>query len=131
MPLDPPSAFLPALKNITNSSEQAISDAISRLRLIYLPQIRGSTRRRPSINFPAFQCSHGRPKSTDMDNNIDSIQNDAFERSFSIQWLTRFISVYSECDIGARMGGRGDILEEAASLLAVCAGTAACGNIIR
>ena len=73
---------------------------------------------------------HGRPKSSRIDDTLESIRNDAFERSFSIQWLTRFISVYSKFDIGVRMGGE-DVLEEAASLLAACAGAAASGHIMR
>jgi hypothetical protein len=127
MDAQPPSIFLPELKRIKTCSKQEASDAIARLRFIYLSQVRGSTRRR---HLPESQLPSRRSETKVIENNIEHIRADAFERSFSIQWLTRFISIYSEF-IEVQDQAHADALEDAASLLAICAGVAASGTVTR
>ncbi|KAF8479862.1 hypothetical protein JB92DRAFT_2822493 [Gautieria morchelliformis] len=117
----PPTTFLPPLKLLKTCSEKQIWDALASLRYIYLPEVRGSSRRRHSL------------KAEKQSNDLSAIRADAFERSFAIQWLTRFVSLFSE--VGDESSGSSRVssmaLEEAASLLAICAGAAASGTVTR
>ena len=64
---------------------------------------------------------------------LSAIRADPFERTFAIQWLTRFVSVFSGiiADSPGVLTVSSQALEEAASLLAVCAGSAASGTVTR
>lgn len=112
----PPTVFLPSLKTLETCSESDISTALALLRHIYLPEVRGSSRR---IGCP----STAEPKKTTA--TLHDLRADTFERAFSIQWLTRFVAVYSD------VRDDGETLEEAAALLAICAGVAASGAVTR
>ncbi|KAF8510049.1 hypothetical protein JB92DRAFT_2942595, partial [Gautieria morchelliformis] len=123
----PPTTFLPPLKLLKACSEKEIWDALASLRYIYLPEVRGSSRRRHSRLDP-YQL-----KPEKQSNDLSAIRADGFERSFAIQWLTRFVSLFSE--VGDESSGSSRVssmaLEEAASLLAICAGAAASGSVTR
>lgn len=65
---------------------------------------------------------------------MDELRTDAFERTYAIKWLTALIGHFSsteECD--HPLGGHHveDLIQDAASLLAICAGTASAGIICR
>jgi hypothetical protein len=61
---------------------------------------------------------------------VEEIRADQFERAYVIRWLTRLISFGSENISQSSLGGVA-ILEDAASLLALFAGTAASGVFTR
>lgn len=116
-PVESPSIFLPPLKALKSYSENDILRVIASLRCIYLPEVRGSNRRREI-----------RARISSEREAIDAIRADAFERSFAIQWLTRLISFDSHSQEGLMQA---EILKEATALLAICAGAAASGTVTR
>ncbi|KAF8590849.1 hypothetical protein K439DRAFT_1627589 [Ramaria rubella] len=134
-----PSVFLPSLRKLQTCTEEQISNAISSLRHIYTPEVRGSTRRRQNhVKHPAHSGSVNLIENTlaSQRDHLEAIRADTFERSFAIQWLTRFISLYSPAvdsgdDFSSSHKINAGALEEAASLLAICAGASASGTIIR
>ncbi|KAF8509348.1 hypothetical protein JB92DRAFT_2814253 [Gautieria morchelliformis] len=107
----PPTTFLPPLKLLKTCSGKEIWDALASLRYIYLPEVRGCSRRRRGL------------MAEKQSNDLSAIRADGFERSFAIQWLTRFVSLFSEVGDDVRL------LQKAASLLAICAGAAASGSV--
>ncbi|KAF8513602.1 hypothetical protein JB92DRAFT_3143380 [Gautieria morchelliformis] len=80
-----------------------------------------------------IRCATRLHKAENQSNDLSAICADVFERSFAIQWLTRFVSLFSE--VGDESSGSSRVssqaLEEAASLLAICAGAAASGTVTR
>ncbi|KAF8479895.1 hypothetical protein JB92DRAFT_3042784 [Gautieria morchelliformis] len=135
----PPTTFLPPLKLLKTCSGKEIWDALASLRYIYLPEVRGSSRRRRGVgshSHPAVSHQRLEPYQLNPEkksNDLSAIRADGFERSFAIQWLTRFVSLFSE--VGDESSGSSRVssmaLEEAASLLAICAGAAASGSVTR
>ena len=135
----PPTLFLPSLKLLKTCPEKDALDALAALRYIYLPEVRGSSRRRY-----ASESTHSHSTSNvfrdtqpttlkNSDADLVAIRADAFERLFAIQWLTRFVAFFSDASdegLGTRAVGS-QVLEEAASLLAICAGAAASGTVTR
>ncbi|TCD61928.1 hypothetical protein EIP91_007696 [Steccherinum ochraceum] len=155
-PLNPPSSQLPPIAKIKTTPVQDIAHAIGYLRLLYNPDVRGtrcvgrklvfSASRIASDSTEAFSEGHEvaiNPSSTsDSSSSLDALRGDEFERSYAIRWLT---SLVARADILAARDDRsfdpGDpeaydlawenLIEDAAALLAVCAGTASAGSISR
>ena len=128
----PPTVFLPPLKLLKAGSQREISNALSSLRRIYSPEVRGSSRRRDvprpaATHAPHPSLTHHIRETTDS-NDLSAIRADHFERTFAIQWLTRFISLFSDAVADSVSS---QALEDAAALLAICAGSAASGAVIR
>jgi len=114
------------------------------LRSLYHPEVRGSRRKRAQP--PEF---NGKPKAHlrhEDDSEVQVIRSDVFERSYAIRWLTALIArlevwqEVSHCgevsfdDLGKPEPTFADtekLVQEAASLLAICAGVAAAGMITR
>jgi hypothetical protein len=114
-------------------------EVLDYLRSIYIPEVRGSRRRLSSADV------HRREVSS-ISCTEDSLAFDEFERSYAIRWLTCLISQSegflehdaTHCQRGAPNGcydafgcQREKILQEAASLLAICAGAASSGSFTR
>lgn len=142
-PLKRPTSHLPHITNIRYTSIQELRGAVNYLRLLYNPVVRGTRcvgRHRvypcPSNpdHKPAFQPPH-EPESTDPTTNpspeevLSEIRADSYERSHTIRWLT---SLISQADRLESIEDDGDkLVQNAAALLAVCAGTASAGTITR
>jgi len=127
----PPTSQLPPIKYINTHPIDTLESALHLLRLIYNPNVRGSRRRRKSSRPPG----HSHHASEDLAN----LQSDPFERSYAIKWLTALITECGtaeeeEAEAGAKSSTtqtKHDLIEEAAAILAMCAGTASAGVITR
>ncbi|KAF8880896.1 hypothetical protein CPB84DRAFT_1828157 [Gymnopilus junonius] len=113
---------------------ETLENAVEYLRLIYNPPVRGSRRRKTvSGAHKDTKLLHG----DSLENDLESLRTDSFERTYSITWLTTVISQLEvdseEADIGSGFANRRReaLVENAASLLATCAGTASAGLITR
>ena len=105
--IQPPTACLPPIANIATFTSTQLSDSLQYLHSLYVPQVRGSRRR----------WGDGK----------DDVQSDAFERAYAIRWLTALIA-----QLEARQLNDIDrLIEQAASLLAICSGVAAAGKMQR
>ena len=117
----PPTGYLPPIKDIQIYPIKNLNDALHYLRQIYNPEVRGSRRRRPLKNTPL----------------VDTFRTDPFERTYAIKWLTALISQLgtehsdSPDSPSIVVPSKEDLLQNAASLLAICAGTASAGVIVR
>jgi predicted nicotinamide N-methyase len=118
----PPTGYLPPIKDIQIHPLKSLNDALHYIRRIYNPEVRGSRRRKPSKN--TFT-------------ELDTLQSDIFERSYAIKWLTALISQLGIEDPDSpdppypHQPSKEDLLQNAASLLAICAGTASAGVLVR
>ena len=118
----PPTGYLPPIKDIQIYPIKALNDALHYLRRIYNPEVRGSRRRQPLKNTPLL---------------VDTFRTDLFERNYAIKWLTALISQLGtehpdSPDLPSIVpSSKEDLLQNAASLLAICAGTASAGVIVR
>ncbi|KAF8439090.1 putative methyltransferase-domain-containing protein [Boletus edulis BED1] len=110
------------LPPIATCSTTQLSESIQYLQTLYRPQVRGSRRRR-------------REDDASPD---DDVRSDAFERAYAIRWLTALIaqldvrasySIPSESDQPTH--DTDSLIQQAASLLATCAGVAAAGKVQR
>ncbi|KAG6890524.1 hypothetical protein C0995_007724 [Termitomyces sp. Mi166 len=61
---------------------------------------------------------------------LDELRSDTFERSYAMRWLTSLVSLTADWDSESHKEWEG-LVQEAASLLAVCSGTAGAGVVIR
>jgi len=121
----PPTSQLPPIKSISTHPIDSLEYSLHFLRLIYNPNVRGSRRRK----------SPKRPGNASED--LSTLQSDPFERSYAIKWLTALIA---QCGLllgdgveaeSSTARAKEDMVEEAAALLAMCAGTASAGVITR
>jgi predicted nicotinamide N-methyase len=116
----PPTSRLPKIQEIPDCSPSLLADTLTYLRGIYVPQVRGIHR----INRLRIQgyssCSTAYRKS--LPSESGSLSSDPFERAFVIRWLTALVSCDNISD---------ELVNDAASLLAACAGTASAGMLNR
>ncbi|KDR70023.1 hypothetical protein GALMADRAFT_214789 [Galerina marginata CBS 339.88] len=137
----PPTSHLPSIKYISKNTVESLENAIQYLRLIYNPQVRGSRRRKA---FPPASGGKIQDEQS-LQQELDALRTDGFERAYCIKWLTALIAqceVSSETDLDLPECSRASpesnltlkqeaLVENAASLLATCAGTASAGLITR
>jgi predicted nicotinamide N-methyase len=124
----PPTSYLPPIKDIQIYPIKNLNDALHYLRRIYNPEVRGSRRRQPLKNTPPPLVF----------TELDTLRTDLFERTYAIKWLTAFISQLGTENLDSLVDppsivvpSTEDLLQDAASLLAICAGTASAGVIVR
>ena len=120
----PPTGYLPPIKDIASHPFKTLNNALCYLRQIYNPQVRGSRRHR----------SHS--VSDHLSRELDTLRTDTFERGYAIKWLTVLISQlgnenYSDPSPHLHQVELEELIQNAASLLAICAGTASAGVIVR
>ena len=120
----PPTSQLPPIKSIRTHPIDSLQSSLHFLRLIYNPSVRGS-RRRKSPKQPGNASEE-----------LSTLQSDPFERSYAIKWLTALIAQCGLSEEGveaesSNARAKEDLVEEAAALLAMCAGTASAGVITR
>ncbi|KAG2137943.1 hypothetical protein DEU56DRAFT_945647 [Suillus clintonianus] len=140
----PPTIHLPPIAKIASFSVTQLLDALTYLQSLYHPEVRGSRRKR--VQVPEFNGEKNSHLRHEDDNDAQVIRSDAFERSYSIRWLTALIAqleVWHDLSysVEVSLDGLGKpeptfahtemLVEQAASLLAICAGVAAAGMITR
>lgn len=124
--LQSPTTALPPIGRIRGAPLEKLQESLRYLRLVYNPEVRGSRR----VSRKTHSQSSSLPSGTDRDEALDALRSDVFERSYAIRWLTALIAQ-------VELEGSGDstsfesIIETAASLLSVCAGTSAAGSVTR
>lgn len=114
--LQPPTSRLPPIKKISSSQLEDLLESLRYLRLIYNPHVRGSKRRRITREFES--ASHA---------DAENWSSDPFERTYAIRWLTAMVSRCEQDDSFESEA----LIQEAASLLAICSGTAGAGVVRR
>lgn len=133
--LGPPTAQLPSIGKIKSGSLAELEDALQYLILIYNPEIHGCNiidRRSCPLRKgarPHSPCSPRRrlqPLRLHTEATLASIRADAFERTYAVRWLTALVSqaAFFEKD-SAQIE---TLVQDAASLLAICAGPASAGT---
>jgi predicted nicotinamide N-methyase len=105
----PPTSVLPLARRLPECSSQDISIYLEYLQCLCNPPVRGSRRRQTAATKKQAESS---------------IVLDPFERAHAIRWLTTLIS-YGD------LWESEELIRDAASILALCAGTSAAGVIHR
>ncbi|KDQ55383.1 hypothetical protein JAAARDRAFT_133994 [Jaapia argillacea MUCL 33604] len=146
--LIPPTSKLPRINHIRDSSLPELRDALSYLRFIYSPAVRGSRQIRRTRGSVTEIGSHPEEPSKTAENpqklpsNLESdlvlLRADSFERSYAIQWLTTLCRHADVISQGSSPNSFNSpkiqpdaLVQDAASLLAICAGTASAGTHTR
>ena len=133
--IQPPTSRLPPIANIAAFTSTQLFDSLQYLHSLYRPQVRGSRRRRRDRDGNTVLS----PDDHD-DEAVQRVQSDAFERTYAIRWLTALIvqleSRQEQWSLLASTPTRtitdtDTLLQQAASLLATCAGVAAAPKLHR
>ncbi|KAG2045603.1 hypothetical protein BDR06DRAFT_1051801 [Suillus hirtellus] len=88
--LCPPTAYLPPIAKIASFSVTQLLDALTYLQSLYHPEVRGS--RRKPVQAPVSNGEQNLCLRHEDDSEPQAIRSDAFERSYSIWWLTTLIA---------------------------------------
>ncbi|KAF8999688.1 hypothetical protein BDQ17DRAFT_1328211 [Cyathus striatus] len=135
--LGPPSIILPPTRTLNHFSIPELSTSVSYLRKVYTPQVRGTHRRlRKHVFGPLPSVPHKiKTSPSELEEELDALRNDAYERSHAINWLTSLIAHLGmsepEEEDDQECSASEVLLQEAASILATCSGTAGAGVISR
>lgn len=146
--VNPPTCHLPPIKTLSQCSTRELFRAVTYLRLIYNPEVRGIRRTGHKNRLSPLPSSPPPPiqDAAEHETLLDELRADAFERSYAIRWLTALVT--SEAFYEPTEGqdaGEGDgrehdssdevereaLVRDSASLLAICAGTASAGTLTR
>ncbi|KAN0084352.1 putative methyltransferase domain containing protein [Tylopilus felleus] len=123
--IQPPTSQLPPIPRIATFTTAQLVESVEYLYSLYRPQVRGSRRRR-------------RDDSNDNGEDED-VRSDAFERAYAIRWLTALIAQLETRSSTPAVPSSPNLpidaidalIQQAASLLAICAGVAAAGKVQR
>ncbi|KIJ59379.1 hypothetical protein HYDPIDRAFT_162493 [Hydnomerulius pinastri MD-312] len=145
--IQPPTSYLPPIAKIASFTSAQLLDALVYLKSLYRPEVRGSRRRRThSFSFSKELSPSMANLPAGDDSDIQLIRSDAFERSYAIRWLTALIAQIEAWEQLSHDGHAtpsdlemdqlapahtGILIQQAASLLAICAGVAAAGTVQR
>jgi predicted nicotinamide N-methyase len=131
--LGSPTTELPPIRKIKSSSIVDLHDAIRYLTLVYNPEIRGShilDRRNCALRAGSRPVSPQSPRRR-MDNlassvvDLSAVRNDPYERAYAVRWLTSLVSQAMFLEDNSEETEA--VVQDAASLLALCAGPASAG----
>lgn len=138
--LAPPTIRLPPIAKLASLPPELLIDALRYLRILYNPEVRGSRKIKRDAKLLLPLNPNLEPKAAFQDE-LDLLRADAFERTYTLRWLTALISYTSASEsslvsdldpVDAHLADQYDaVLGAASSLLAVCAGTSAAGSITR
>lgn len=136
LPVGAPTTQLPPIAKIKHRSATDLQAALRYLGVLYNPEVRpnrDSYRRSLAsgcrITSPSVHDQHVRRRSDSVQSpswHVDAIRADSFERSYAIRWLTALVARADQLEVDD--AEREVIVQDAASLLAICAGTAAAGT---
>ncbi|KAI0089882.1 putative methyltransferase-domain-containing protein [Irpex rosettiformis] len=133
--LGPPTAQLPPVGKIKSSSIIDLEAAIQYLTLLYNPEIHGSRvieRRLCPLHAGARPRSPYSPRrrlkplQIQTEVTLTSIRADTFERTYAVRWLTTLVS--QAAFLTEDSEEMEAVVQDAASLLAICAGAASAGT---
>ncbi|KAI0820259.1 hypothetical protein BC628DRAFT_1398041 [Trametes gibbosa] len=132
--LPPPSVRLPPIRRIHEHSIEALENLVAYLHAIYNPPVRGINRVGPKAKEKAAKQAED-----DEDNGLLAhLRSDEFERAYAVRWLTSLLSHASflvPAEDGEDCEGfdakADSLVQHAAALLAICAGSAAAGKVTR
>jgi len=116
--IQPPTLCLPPIAKIATFTTAQLLESLQYLHLLYRPQVRGSRRRR-------------------REDEDEDDRPDAFERAYAIRWLTVLIAqleartIQPSSEPNSPIDDTDSLLQQAAALLATCAGVAAAGKVQR
>ncbi|KAJ6607584.1 putative methyltransferase-domain-containing protein [Mycena sp. CBHHK59/15] len=144
--INAPTIRLPPLRNLSTFSSSDLLDCIAFLRLLYTPEIRGSRIRHRNVQQgsefssdgskltrSSFSTPHVLPLPEA--DELAALRSDAFERAYTIRWLTGLLAYVEISEPGADQASAASskdiVIQEAAALLANCAGTAGAGVVSR
>jgi hypothetical protein len=128
----PPTTHLPAIKKIPQETLESLNAFIDYLRSIYNPEVRGSRRRpKSSQNDGSIKLASADTVSPRVTASLNRLRTDQFERTHAIRWLTNVVSVLNAWNDDECSQDTEKTIHNAASLLAICAGTSAAGTVVR
>ena len=157
----PPTARLPPIKTLKDTPVGLLHEAIQYLQSVYNPEIRSSRRISHDSAAPRTRNHMATGPTSDAGSNdeaIESMRNDAFEHAYAVRWLTALVAqnmtlrchddvnLDVEVDASASASKTDNVdraatepdddaeealVQSAAALLAVCAGTASAGTRTR
>lgn len=151
-PLAPPTSILPAVKRIPTCSTEQLIHSLQYLRRVYFPDVRGTRRIKSTSQSNGLHPSKFSSPKVVLDEELEVLRSDAFERSYATRWLTSLIDVLvsasesseefasEHCPNPTSLAVASahsqpidyeSVIQLAASILAVCAGTAAAGAFTR
>ena len=108
--IQPPTARLPPIARIATFATTQLFESVQYLQKFYQPQVRGSQARRRR-----------------QDDDDEAIRSDAFERAYyADRWLTALIA---QLEARTSSDDTDTLTQQAASLLATCAGVVAAGKV--
>ena len=108
--IQPPTARLPPIARIATFTTTQLFESVQYLQKFYQPQVRGSQARRRR-----------------QDDDDEAIWSDAFERAYyADRWLTALIA---QLEARTSSDDTDTLIQQAASLLATCAGVVAAGKV--
>ncbi|KAJ3763614.1 hypothetical protein EV360DRAFT_33125 [Lentinula raphanica] len=125
-PTEPPTSYLPSIKSLSSFTDnQRLHECLLYLRQIYIPNVRGSSRRQ---NRQKSSSSTSSPSS--------ALRKDPFERAYALRWLSALTRVTNHHDhdptpSNSSTPSLSEIQNDAAALLAIFAGTASAGSFQR
>jgi hypothetical protein len=134
--MDPPTSYLIPILQLPSTTPDLVYSSLHYLKKLYSPAVRGSRKLKGPLEL-SLTCTsssttaegHSSARSASRANDavsaLETLRSDAFERSYAIRWLTALVSR------SLSLGLEEDLIEEAASLLAACAGTASAGVVER
>ncbi|EIM88858.1 uncharacterized protein STEHIDRAFT_154574 [Stereum hirsutum FP-91666 SS1] len=155
-PLPSPTSFLPSVKAILKCSTERLVQSLEYLRRVYLPDVRGTRRIKAASALRSNGGLHAsksesesesRSSKATVDEELESLRTDPFERSYATRWLTSLVDVLVSASetseerpidpspLSATFNSQSidyeSVIQLAACILAVCAGTAATGAVTR
>lgn len=126
-----PTVRLPPRGKLASTLPEAIIEALRYLRWVYNPEVRGSRRLKTKT----------KANNDNLVEDLDTLRSDAYERTYTMRWLTAVISHASTFEEASDddnstaatvLASQFEaILTAASALLAVCSGTSAAGTISR
>lgn len=126
----PPTVQLPPIARLKLVAPADLLKALAYLRLLYNPEIQVSRqlhRRGRSLNGVVTNTPQGFTSMFEPAS-LHTIRTDSFERAWSIRWLTSLVSQAGRLATDSDDSNWEVILQDAAWLLAICAGAASAGT---
>jgi SAM-dependent methyltransferase len=135
----PPTSFLPPINKLACCSPDQLSSSVRLLRDIYSPPVRGTHRRKAPIVSVGEKdgCEDLSTLQSTRLAQLEILRTDSFERSYAVRWLTALIAQIQTQEWtkpwldDTTESNPDSLVDQAASLLALCCGTSAAGVMTR
>lgn len=101
--LTPPTTRLPPIAKLVSSSPEVLIKALHYLRSLYNPEVRGSRRvKKNDLNSSLPSNTIAEPDSA-IREDLDLLRADAYERTYTMRWLTALIARASDCEMSCHL----------------------------